>query len=830
MSNSRDRLYGLLPGIYRQLDVQVGGPLHALLNVITDEVDVIDADIAQLYDNWFIETCEEWVVPYIGDLIGYGLPMAGDESARSSVDRLHKLIPRADVANTIYYRRRKGTLALLELLSRDVAGWPGRVVEFGRLVAGTQFINRVNLTRGQTINLRDGKALDLLHGPFDLHSRTADVRRQADAQTIGRYNPQAVRLFVWRLKSYSVTQTPAYCVEEVGDHCYTFSILGNDTQLYTNPVLETSPTQIAGELNVPGPIRARAFEHPPHKESSDFMQAHPDYYGLHKSVVIWAQWEKHTLARPIPSQKVIPADLSRWRFRTPAGHVAIDVQEGRIAFPSHQLPEQVLVSYFYGFSADVGGGEYDRVISDPSADFLSVIRPEDFQDFSGFLVKLKESGDSLSQRLLKQLPPATVERLTKDSTSSQDTSFMKVFLNDLNGLILTDSLLEHPQDDKREQSTQIISPKDALSELPVRSSRLELERAYPNELVKSFRSYLVGAHELFKTVHDALEQWSTDGPRYGLIEVKESGLYEEPIILQLKQDQHLTIRAANAKRPVIRLVDTRANRPDALKVNAAPGSTLSLDGLLLSGRGIEIKGEPVSIKIRHSTLVPGWTTRAESESARFVQASLELDPRVQQVLVERSIVGQITVLDEERATRPTLLVIIDSIVDATKSDRVAVGGVDGRTAHATMRIRNTTVLGQMQVHAVELAENSIFSGVIHVDRRQRGCMRFCYVPPASRTPSRYSCQPDLSTSGLSNDEKEAAELEVRPQFVSVHYGTANYCQLSQFCAKAIQQGAEDESEMGVFHYLYQPQRSSNLERRLQEYVPAETNISIVYVN
>src|SRR5687768_15481874 len=71
MRHSPDRLYALLPAIHRLRDAERGYPLRALLRVIGEQVDVLENDIAQLYDNWFIETCDDWVVPYIGDLIGY---------------------------------------------------------------------------------------------------------------------------------------------------------------------------------------------------------------------------------------------------------------------------------------------------------------------------------------------------------------------------------------------------------------------------------------------------------------------------------------------------------------------------------------------------------------------------------------------------------------------------------------------------------------------------------------------------------------------------------------------------------------------------------------
>src|SRR6059058_4669146 len=117
MNEQLDRLYELLPVVYRQRDAQQGWPLKALLHVIGEQVGLVEADIAQLYENWFIETCEDWVVPYIGDLVGYrivheaGEP--GDLDTPQERQRTKILIPRRDLANTIRYRRRKGTLALL---------------------------------------------------------------------------------------------------------------------------------------------------------------------------------------------------------------------------------------------------------------------------------------------------------------------------------------------------------------------------------------------------------------------------------------------------------------------------------------------------------------------------------------------------------------------------------------------------------------------------------------------------------------------------------------------------------------------------------------------
>ena len=101
--NKADRLYELLPAIYRMVDTEEGYSLRALLQVIAEQVTIVEDDISRLYDNWFIETCDDWVVPYIGDLIGFqpvheaGEP--GDPRAAQSQTRNKILIPRREVAN-----------------------------------------------------------------------------------------------------------------------------------------------------------------------------------------------------------------------------------------------------------------------------------------------------------------------------------------------------------------------------------------------------------------------------------------------------------------------------------------------------------------------------------------------------------------------------------------------------------------------------------------------------------------------------------------------------------------------------------------------------------
>src|SRR5262249_33225136 len=148
-------------------DAERGEPLRALIAVIAEQAAVMEDDITRLYENWFIETCDEWVVPYIGDLLGVRGLHPVTEATFSQ---------RARVANTLGYRRRKGTASMLEQLARDTTGWPARVSECFRLLATTQYLNHLRPENVRTPDLRAVNLLDRLDGPFDTIAHTGDVR------------------------------------------------------------------------------------------------------------------------------------------------------------------------------------------------------------------------------------------------------------------------------------------------------------------------------------------------------------------------------------------------------------------------------------------------------------------------------------------------------------------------------------------------------------------------------------------------------------------------------------------------------------------------------
>ena len=69
-SLTRERLWSLLPTLHRVRDAG-RDELQELISLFAEQFAALEENSAQLYDDLFIETCADWVAPYIGDLIGY---------------------------------------------------------------------------------------------------------------------------------------------------------------------------------------------------------------------------------------------------------------------------------------------------------------------------------------------------------------------------------------------------------------------------------------------------------------------------------------------------------------------------------------------------------------------------------------------------------------------------------------------------------------------------------------------------------------------------------------------------------------------------------------
>jgi hypothetical protein len=339
-------LYSLLPAVFRNRDLAQGGPLQALFAALESQSSLVEENLRQLYDDQFIETCAPWVIPYLGRLIGF------DPIYTQGVDGLDS---RAEVANTIGYRRRKGTLLALQQVATDVSARPVIAVEEFRRVQTTVSMRHVQPAVHTTLNLRSRREEVRRYGPFetaqhtvDIRSITPRVREQKEPETTplavslhggGRYHVPNVALWMWRYRSFPILGAPAV---SQGDGHYFFHPLGVEMALFQHPEARTAFDRLSTEKDVPQPIRRNEFS----KRTADF-------YPASLRVVVDG--------KPIPLEDIYAADLSCPNAIVPPSSVGIDVETGRIQFGSDiPAPEVVTVDYCFGFAGEMGGGPYDR--------------------------------------------------------------------------------------------------------------------------------------------------------------------------------------------------------------------------------------------------------------------------------------------------------------------------------------------------------------------------------------------------------------------------------------------------------------------------------------
>lgn len=645
----------------------LAGPLASLLAVLAEQFEVLEEDLEQLYDDLFIDTCAEWVVPYIGDLIGYrGLHNISDQVGR----------PRAEVAHTIGFRRRKGTLAVLEQLAADVTGWPASAVEFFQRLITTQYMNHVRLHIAAAPDLRRWEPLERINTAFDVIPRSVDVRRIEPRR--GRHNIPNIGLFVWRLNAYSMTRSPVARVDTLR---HRFNPLGIDQPLFTNPETEQSITQLAGPTNVPIPISRRVL-----------AERLADYYSdddHERSLRIYWDRDDGAGIEAVPLGQIrvchLGDDNATWAHLPEAGLVAIDPVLGRLALPPEATDDwRVWVDFYYGFPADLGGGEYERAASFEHAVATQVLRvPDDFP-----------------------------------------------------------------------------------------------------------------------TVQEALDNLGGDG----VVEITDSGRYVEPnLSISVSAGARIELRAANNRRPILILGDEGLLR-------GGDDSEAAINGLLIAGHRLRVP-EPgnqlARLSLTHCTLVPGWTLAADLAPQSPDEPSLIIDLTDFALTLTRSITGPLRV--PEGAT----VHATDCIIDATRPEGLAVAA-DDESAGAALTLEACTLVGRIRAHTLPLVSNCILlarraavdEAPIRSDLRQQGCVRFTWLPPASRTPRRYRCLP----------ESAASPKDALLRFVSLRYGGPAYLQLSGASGARLLTGAEDEAEPGVYHHLYGTWRDTNLRVRLDEYL------------
>ncbi|MCB2002957.1 MAG: hypothetical protein KDH91_22475, partial [Rhodoferax sp.] len=230
------------------------------------------------------------------------------------------------------------------------------------------------------------------------------------------------------------------------------------------------------------------------------------------------------------------------------------------------------------------------------------------------------------------------------------------------------------------------------------------------------------------------------------------------------------------------------------------------------------------MQLTHCTLVPGISLEPDASPTQPGAPSLLLGIAELDTDIDHCIVGGI------RCHARGTVRACDSLIDATALDGVALAAADEQSAGGVLSLVACTVIGKVHASEIGLVSNSIVHAAlaqadswpvpVRSVRKQVGCVRFSWLPFESIVPTRHRCQP-----ASASDARRIA-----PRFTSLRYGTPAYGQLTTATPAEIRRGADDESEMGVFHHLFGPQRESNLGIRLAEYLRVGLQAGIFYAS
>ncbi|MGD9614580.1 MAG: phage tail protein [Alphaproteobacteria bacterium] len=758
-------LYERLPEIYRTRDAEQlpPGQLAAYLGAVEQVFGALHESIEALYADLFIDTCDDWVIPYIGDLLGTS-HLKGD-----------KRTLRADVADTIALRRRKGTLGAVERLAANLTGWPCRAVELFPNLAWAQHLNhqrpdrggvppygmpevtRFTPRRGGTVPIRDPAMLSLIGTAFDPFAYTADAKRADDGAK--HINLPNLAIHLWRLPAYrlGVMRPLLKGVENLGPPPAGSNrarwALRFDLDPLDRPVRlfniwerpETDPATGIERLTAPDSVAAPIL---PARLDGTSAAGNPWVYVSVDSFTEGAAGPEDLDLGDVGLQLYIPQSILdgvEWRIRS--GNLCAWETGLRFDLEIHDIViDPVIGRVLVGLAS---AAERDAMVANATTD----PRPRVYFGYTYGAVG-----------------PVGAHPVSREFAPVEGAE-----LRIVNAL------------DPAAPSLQ-----DALANLQDETGPLVVE----------IRDSLV---------HD-LDPASLPGA------IDEGG------VLTLRLAHPLVLRAAGLARPVIRLAAPLAFRPVDPAAPEAIFVSVELHGLFITAAAdfappdgpLIARAALARLELTGCTLDPGGHQQRDGSRAGFRQAmrlangygfvdgaeedAFEPTP---DIVVNRSVTGSLAVDDGYT------LHLQDSIVDAGDGPDDAPGPVPAigpaTVSHgAAISIRNITVLGTTLVREAR-GSGAIFVHRLDVWNHQKGCLKFCYFSgDGDRLPPNYACV----SGGTEN-----------LVFTSIRHGQPGYCQLARGTGFAVTNRGPEDDQMGAFGSLLEAHRLANLNIRLREFNP-----------
>ncbi|MEP6714007.1 MAG: hypothetical protein ABJC09_00445 [Terriglobia bacterium] len=419
-----EKIWELIPPFYRDEDGLADNPgvLRGIVHIIAQQAALLRRNTDRLWEDAFIEDCDDWAVPYIGDLLGTRLVSALDTRGR-----------RIDVAKTIYYRRRKGTLRVLEELISDITGWEGVATEEFRRLARTQHAldakpaglggHFTKTPPGGYADLRKPRGAELSSGPFDEYFHSADMRRN-NGGLDGRFSIPKIAFWLYRIPSIKLAGVMP--MQGVKPQQFTFDPSGREIALFAPHGREESfdwdQWRSLREWETPAPIRCRLLADAQFLitptvvaalvtlgispaaaadlakldgfaldseatlrnalatlPSSAELLADPAFTGLLQEALIQDSGKSALLtsfvkpgsnepksirvavgAVEVSSDRMVAGHLGVAAITAPGKDLVVDAQHGAMLFLNAAPAAPVTVDYFYGFPGPLGAGGDDR--------------------------------------------------------------------------------------------------------------------------------------------------------------------------------------------------------------------------------------------------------------------------------------------------------------------------------------------------------------------------------------------------------------------------------------------------------------------------------------
>jgi hypothetical protein len=796
-----EKLWKLIPAVYRTLDstpddpadlTERAGPLREMVNRIAAQAAVIRRSMDRMWEDQSIETCDDWLIPYIGDLVATNLVACMDAQGQ-----------RLDVAKTIYYRRRKGTVGLLEELASDVAHRDARVVEFFRRLGRTRHsfdppIGQVPFFSGPTDPLQPavieglagaytrtpmGGYADLRQAygaakamtPFDEFAYTADFRR--GRQYSGWHNIPRLGVFVWWLLSFGVEpSTPVEDADCKGQ--FTFDPSGREIPLFARS--QRTSEQFGehwispDEWQLPVNISKDLF-------ALQSAQLYPDSLSVLEGDTV--PYSVMTLDRAVVNPE-------RGRFRLQGIAPASNV---------------VHVTYHYGFSSEIGAGPYDQRLGGEKlpARPSPVTEVKDVASkFATAVAGIAGKGTVVIDDSLTYSPPA-------DLGGVQDVALLGA-------------------NQQRPLVRWTTTPRVEWTITGTAGSTLVLQGLW-----------LCGADVVLKGEFESVViRYCTLDPGNSGASLKTPQLYMNSVDKVPLAPTHLFVEAKMAfldiQRSIVGPIRTRngggiqsLNISDSI-VQAIPedlgGDFVAEDFFDLGSLADKLHRAPdpvsqfVRSKLSDTTLVDAFSLGAgEPSNALRTQLLNDLN----------ALIGGPSIFKATRFAQVHLSALTQSQIGKslsakarkdfnrrllTESYPAELGDLALSTSSGTVSLQRTTVLGPIAVHRLNASE-CILDDVAIAEDQQHGCIRFTAYADGSVVHEPYE------------------SVTVAPQaalFRTRDFGRPNYARLKDDAdlsitsgreGASILTGAENGSEMGAFALEKIPLKRRGLSQKFAEFMP-----------